>query len=203
MLYCEDVELMLQDYHDGYLLPSQREVLEGHVLGCMGCGALLSSMARLDGRLEGIGDVDAPVGLSRSILAALPAQAYGPSPLRRWLVAGAAPVFAVVLVVAGFLFMGKFELRNQVAGNVVDLFFSAPQAVSVAVVGDFNGWDPRQTRMIRSNHEGRWTARLELPPGVHQYSFVIDGSVWVPDPGAKTTLADGFGGRNSVLILGS
>jgi 1,4-alpha-glucan branching enzyme len=79
----------------------------------------------------------------------------------------------------------------------------APNAHYVAVVGDFNGWDPQRTRMIRLDHEGRWTARLKLPPGVHQYSFVIDGSTWVPDPGAKTTLADGFGGRNSVIIVDS
>ena len=203
MLFCEDVELMLQDYLDGYLLPSQREVLEGHMRGCRSCRALLGSLTRLDGRLEGIGDVEVPEGLSRSILAALPAQAYTPSPLRRWLVAGLASALALVLVAAGFLFTGRFALHNLVADRVVDLFISAPQAASVAVVGDFNSWDPRRTRMIRSNHEGRWTARLKLPPGVHQYGFVIDGSTWVPDPGAKTTLADGFGGRNSVIIIDS
>jgi len=203
MLFCEDVELLLQDYFDGYLLPSQREVLEAHIRGCRNCEALIGGLTSLHGRLEGFEDVEVPKGLSHSILAALPAQVYGPSPLRRRLVWGAAPVLAVFLVAAGFLFTGKFELRNQVGGNVVDLFFSAPQAASVAVVGDFNGWDPRQTLMIRSNHEGRWTARLKLPPGVHQYSFVINGSAWVPDPGAKATLADGFGGRNSVLIIGS
>lgn len=203
MLYCEDVELMLQDYLDGYLLSSQREVLEAHIRGCRNCGALLGSLTSLQGRLEEFGDVDVPAGLSQSILGALPARAYGPSPLQRWLVAGVAPVFAVLLVAAGFLFTGRFGLHNQIAERAVDLFVSAPEAVSVAVVGDFNGWDPRRTRMIRSNHEGRWTARLKLPPGVYQYSFVIDGSTWVPDPGAKTTLADGFGGRNSVIIIDS
>lgn len=203
MLFCEDVELMLQDYLDGYLLPSQREVLETHIRGCRNCRELIGDLTSLHGRLEGFGDVEVPTGLSRSILEALPAQAYGPSPLRRWFVAGAAPVLAVILVAAGFLFTGRFELHNQVAGRAVDLFVSAPQAASVAVVGDFNGWDPRRTRMIRSNHEGRWTARLKLPPGVYQYSFVIDGSTWVPDPGAKTSLADGFGGQNSVIIIDS
>ena len=87
--------------------------------------------------------------------------------------------------------------------RAVNFICNAPQAQSVSLVGDFNGWDPQRTRMIRLDHEGRWTARLKLPPGVHQYSFVIDGSTWVPDPGAKTTLADGFGGRNSVIIVDS
>lgn len=203
MLFCEDVELMLQDYLNGYLLPSQREVLEAHVRGCAECRALVAGLMRLDSRLDGLGEVEVPAGLANSILAALPAQPYGDSPLRRWLVAGMAPVLAVALFAAGFLFTGRFELRSQVADRVVNLDFSAPQAASVAVVGDFNGWDPQRTRMMRSNHEGRWTVRLKLPPGVHQYSFVIDGSTWVPDPGAKTTFADGFGGINSVLIIDS
>lgn len=203
MLFCEDVELMLQDYIDGYLLPSQREVLEAHLRGCRNCGALIGGLTSLHGRLEGFGDVEVPSGLSRAIIEALPAQAYGPSPLHRRLVAGVAPVLAVILIAAAFLFTDRFELNKQTAGRAVDLFISAPQAASVAVVGDFNGWDPRRTRMIRSNHEGRWTARLTLPPGVHQYGFVIDGSTWVTDPGATTTLADGFGGQNSVIIIDS
>jgi len=47
MLICEDVELMLQDYLDGYLLPSQREVLESHVRGCEQCRELLAGLTRL------------------------------------------------------------------------------------------------------------------------------------------------------------
>jgi hypothetical protein len=194
---------MLQDYVDGYLLPSQREVLEAHIRGCGGCGALLGRLTRLHGRLERVGDVEVPEGLSRSILRALPARAYGPAPLTRWLVAGAVPAFAIALIAAGFLFTGRSGMRNVVAEQAVEFFFLAPQAASVAVVGDFNGWDPRQTRMVRSDQAGGWVVRLKIPPGVHQYSFVIDGSTWIPDPGAKTTLADGFGGRNSVLIIDS
>ena len=71
----------------------------------------------------------------------------------------------------------------------------------MTIVGDFNGWDPQRTRLVRSNHEGLWRARLKLPPGVYQYSFVLDGTTWVGDPQAKTVLADGFGGKNSVIIV--
>lgn len=201
MMYCEDVELMLQDYLDGYLLPSQREVLEAHLRGCPGCERLLRSITRLDNRLGDFADVEVPSGLAQSILGALPPRAYGPSPLRRWLVAGAVPLAALLVAGAGFLMTGRFEMRRRSAERPVELVFTAPQATSVAVVGDFNGWDPQRTRMVRANHEGGWTARLRLPPGVHQYAFVIDGSSWVPDPGAKTMLSDGFGGKNSVIIV--
>jgi len=201
MLYCEDVELMLQDYLNGYLLPSQREVLESHVRGCGQCRELVVGLTRLESRLDGLGKVDVPAGLSRSILAALPAQAYGPSPLRRALSWGVAPALAVMLVVGGFLVKGKLQLQERFAGRVVEVVFTAPQAATVTIVGDFNGWDPLRTQLVRASHEGLWRARLKLAPGVYQYSFVLDGTVWVSDPLAKSMLADGFGGKNSVIIV--
>lgn len=201
MLFCEDVELMLQDYLDGYLLPSQTEILEAHVRNCASCRGLVGELTRLNRRLDGLCDVEAPAGLSRAILDALPAQPYGPSPLRRALVWSAGPALAVLLVAGGLLLRGRFQLREQVAAREVEVVFSAPQAASVSVVGDFNSWNPERTRMVRVDHGGSWSALLKLPPGVHQYSFVIDGTTWVPDPGAKTTIDDGFGGRNSVIIV--
>jgi anti-sigma factor RsiW len=201
MLFCEDVELMLQDYLDGYLLPSQSEILESHVRGCASCRRLVGGLTRLNRRVDGLCDVEAPAGLSRAILDALPAQPYGPSPLRRALAWGAGPVLALLLVAGGLLVRGRFQLREQVAEREIEVVFTAPQAASVSVVGDFNSWDPQRTRMVRVDHGGSWSAMLKLAPGVHQYSFVIDGKTWMPDPGSKKTIDDGFGGRNSVLIV--
>jgi anti-sigma factor RsiW len=201
MLYCEDVELMLQDYLDGYLLASQREILERHVRGCEHCRELAGGISKLDGRLDRLADVEVPAGLSRSILAALPPQAYGPSPLQRALTWVAAPALVVFLVAAAVLVQDRSALKHRVAEREIDVVYTAPQAVSVSVVGDFNSWNPQRTRMIRATHQGSWTARLKLAPGVHQYSFVVDGKTWVPDPGAKSYLADGFGGKNSILIV--
>jgi len=201
MLFCEDVELMLQDYLNGYLLPSQREVLEAHVRGCAQCRELVTGLTRLESCLDTVGDVDVPADLTRHILAALPAQAYGPSPLRRAFSWGVAPAFVVLLLVGGFLLKGKLQLQGRFAARVVEVVFTAPQAASVTIAGDFNGWDPQRTQLVRASHEGLWRARLKLAPGVYQYSFVLDGTDWVGDPLAKTKLADGFGGNNSVIIV--
>lgn len=202
MILCEDAEPLFQDYLDGYLLSAQREVLEGHLKGCGQCRDLIGGLSRLDRRLDEVRDFEVPAGLSTAIIAALPAQAYGPSPLRRALVWGAAPVAALALLVAGLFVQGRFPLRGErVAHREVEVSIAAPQASSVAVVGDFNGWDPKRTRLVRTSQEGLWRARLELPPGVYQYSFVLDGKTWVSDPGAKTMLSDGFGGHNSVIIV--
>jgi len=75
-----------------------------------------------------------------------------------------------------------------------------PGARQVAVVGDFNGWNPTATRM-HPTRDGTWQARFVLPPGRHVYAFVVDGRRWLPDPAAPLAPEDAFGTRNSVVIV--
>lgn len=56
----------------------------------------------------------------------------------------------------------------------VNFFCDAPQAESVRIVGDFNGWDLAANPMHRTP-DGRWMASLELHHGHHRYWFVVDG----------------------------
>jgi anti-sigma factor RsiW len=76
----------------------------------------------------------------------------------------------------------------------------APQARSVAVAGDFNGWRPEATP-LRRGEGGLWTVGVPLAPGRrYEYQFVVDGE-WVADPAAGARAEDGFGGENAVLEL--
>jgi hypothetical protein len=76
----------------------------------------------------------------------------------------------------------------------------APQARSVAVAGDFNGWRPEATP-LRRGEGGLWTVGVPLAPGRrYEYQFVVDGE-WVSDPAAGALADDGFGGENAVLEL--
>ena len=70
---------------------------------------------------------------------------------------------------------------------------------SVAVAGDFNGWQPASTPLIR--RDGVWSTVLALPPSTYEYMFVVDGERWETDPLATGTRDDGFGGTNAVLDL--
>ncbi len=79
----------------------------------------------------------------------------------------------------------------------VRLTFRAPRAHTVAVAGEFNKWKVDADPMTRT--DGTWNIDLKLRPGVYSYSFVVDGSSWVPDPGAQSYEDDGFGSRNAVL----
>jgi glycosidase len=57
--------------------------------------------------------------------------------------------------------------------------FSSP--TSVAVAGSFNNWN-LQGLMLRRDQNRVWRAEVALPPGQHEYKFVIDGGEWMADP---------------------
>lgn len=83
---------------------------------------------------------------------------------------------------------------------------TAPGAVGVSLVGDFNAWNPAATPMVRTADGKGWTVTVQLPAGRHVYAFVVDGeggaSKWVPDPAALRAPDDGFGTANSVVLVG-
>jgi 1,4-alpha-glucan branching enzyme len=75
-----------------------------------------------------------------------------------------------------------------------------PGARKVCVAGSFNGWKPEQAPLV-SVGDGHWVGNLTIDPGRYEYLFVVDGQ-WLPDPNAKETVQNPFGGRNSVLTVG-
>ena len=84
----------------------------------------------------------------------------------------------------------------------VQFVFVEPAAASVAVVGDFNDWDPFAHPLARAPAGGLWAVTIPLTPGRHRYAFVVDGRRWVPDPGAPRAAGDDFDTPSSVLTVG-
>ncbi len=72
-----------------------------------------------------------------------------------------------------------------------------PDARTAAITGSFNGWRP--VPMAKAGPEGYWEISLELPPGEHRYSFLVDGTRRVADPTVWIREKDDFGSENSVL----
>jgi len=79
--------------------------------------------------------------------------------------------------------------------------FSHPTAVTVCIAGTFNDWDPT-SKPMRSSGAGNWWKEAGLLPGSYEYCLVVDGE-WMPDPSARETVDNPFGGRNSVLEVAS
>lgn len=88
-----------------------------------------------------------------------------------------------------------------VADHVTRFVFMAPGASSVRMTGDFVSWDPEGVRLEDQRGTGVWTVDVPLEPGVYQYTFIVDGTEWRPDPHAVSQVDDGFGQTNSVVIV--
>ncbi len=129
----------------------------------------------------------------------------------RWNLAGAATAVLVVLSVSVTLGLHLGRAPAPMAGampvaeRVVTVRFEValPQARQVSLAGDFTRWQPRVPLKRNADGTGIWTAEVRLPPGDHEYIFVVDGKRWIPDPRAARYRDDGFGNRNAVLTVPS
>jgi len=89
-------------------------------------------------------------------------------------------------------------LSRQVAhADDHEFRYKAPDAKSVEVMCEFNGW--KSVAMTKGD-DGVWTAKVSLSPGTYAYKFLVNGTDWVLDPenSAKKT-ADGI--ENSAVEI--
>jgi 1,4-alpha-glucan branching enzyme len=77
--------------------------------------------------------------------------------------------------------------------------FTAPDASSVLLAGDFTHWQERPIPMERAPG-GVWQATVALPPGTHHYRFIVDIE-WRDDPECTLRVPNPFGGENCVRVV--
>lgn len=77
--------------------------------------------------------------------------------------------------------------------------FTHPTATSVCIAGTFNHWQA-EAKPMHCVGGGCWHRDTVLPPGTYEYCLVVDGQ-WIPDPLAKESAPNPFGGRNSILTV--
>ncbi len=162
-----------------------------------------------------IDELRRPVRLDSSVdaqaLARIRAESAGAEagPVRRW-----GPWLAGAAIAAGLLLAvglpdrvpdpaGRVALQAAAApteGRPVRLRLAAPASSRVAVVGDFNDWDPAATP-LRPGEGGTWVVELRLKPGIYHYTFLIDGRRWKRDPSEPPVAQSDFGAPVSVLTV--
>ena len=64
---------------------------------------------------------------------------------------------------------------KKLRGKKVGFQLTAEPGSEVFVAGTFNQWDAGQHRMRDNPHSGVYRIALVLPPGRHEYKFVVDG----------------------------
>ena len=79
--------------------------------------------------------------------------------------------------------------------------FNDPTATTVGLAGTFNRWQP-DSKTLNSSGAGHWWKETTLAPGNYEYCFVVDGK-WTPDPLARESVPNPFGGKNSILKVAS
>lgn len=75
--------------------------------------------------------------------------------------------------------------------------FSHPSARTVSVAGTFNDWQPA-AKAMHPLGSGYWLKETALPPGTYEYCLIVDGQ-WMPDPAARESVPNPYGGQNSIL----
>lgn len=85
-----------------------------------------------------------------------------------------------------------FMLPNAIAAG----------ATKAALVGEFNGWDPKATRM-RKLKSGEFKVTVDLEVGrEYQYRYLLDDRKWTNDDAADRYVPAGIAdAENSVVIV--
>ncbi len=79
----------------------------------------------------------------------------------------------------------------------VNFICQTPQARSVSLVGDFNGWDPK-VHPMKQMPDRAWMLTVDLKHGHHRYAFLVDGQLML-DPRAQGITRNDKGERVSMV----
>src|SRR5882672_4957217 len=95
--------------------------------------------------------------------------AQAPSPKRRARLL--LPLLAAAAVLATVLIVARPWIWNSASKtDALQFVLVAPQAASVALVGDFNDWDPARAPMQTAHGAGIWATVVRLAPGRYRYA---------------------------------
>lgn len=70
----------------------------------------------------------------------------------------------------------------------------------VALVGDFNEWDPKANLLQKKNGSWETTVRLN-PDSDYKFRYYIDGEKWVNDDQADAYVSNEFGSEDSLIKI--
>ena len=119
------------------------------------------------------------------------------------------PVTAVIIALALFVTL-KYLPRQQSPFGLhqgqqklvsVEFTFQHHPARSVSLIGSFNRWNPVGFEMRQKGEEKVWILEVRLPVGRHEYAFLVDDELILPDPNTPFSEGDGFGNNNSIIFI--
>lgn len=103
---------------------------------------------------------------------------------------------AAALVVVLLFVSYPHDARTTVSHRFI---LYRPDLTRVELAGSFNEWRPIPLEKI--GESGYWEVTMDLPPGEHRFSYILEGDRKYADPTIITREQDDFGGENSILMV--
>jgi 1,4-alpha-glucan branching enzyme len=95
----------------------------------------------------------------------------------------------------------SFSKSGQSCRVTFKLGAEEAQAETVAVLGEFNDWDPKAHALTRRK-DGGFSATFSLPAGrEYRFRYLLDGTRWTNDAAADRQVPNRYGGEDSLLVL--
>jgi len=97
--------------------------------------------------------------------------------------------------------------------TLVEFTFDSPSAETVHLAGAFNNWTapggtvaPGETKnlpiqMKKDKKTNYWKVVWAIDPGKYPYKYIINKTQWRQDPNSLEKVDDGFGGKNSIILV--
>jgi len=212
---CQKIKKSLNPYIDKTLDADMAKQVEGHLKSCSACREEYLKLKQVVSALNSISPQPAPENLTENIMAKISQEDVQIQsswmdllkkrisiPRFSFRLIGAAAVAALVVFFA-FTFIFNAPDTSLICSTEMQfsLRISDNKAHTVAIAGDFNGWNPQENLLEDPEGDGIWTGTLNLEPGRYEYMFVLDGEKWFPDPNALRYVKDGFGNKNAILEI--
>ena len=212
---CQKIKKLLNPYIDQVLDAESLQQVEEHLKSCPTCQDEYLRLKEMVTSLNSLSPQPAPADFTQSIMAKISQkeiqiQTSWMDLLKKRisiprfsfrLIGVAAAAVAVMFFAFTFIFNTPDTSLICSAEVQFSLKINDNKAHTVAIAGDFNGWNPQANILEDPEGNGIWTGTLNLEPGRYEYMFVLDGEKWFPDPNALRYVKDGFGNRNAILEI--
>ena len=212
---CKKIKILLNPYIDQVIDQETTQQVDEHLKSCSDCRDEHLKLKQVVSALNSISPMPAPGTFTQNIMAKISQKEIQIQTswmdrikknisiprLSFRLVSAAATAALIVFFAFTFVFNTPDTSPICSAEVQFSLRIGDNKAHTVAIAGDFNGWNPQANILEDLDGDGIWTGTLKLEPGRYEYMFVLDGEKWFSDPNALRYVKDGFGNKNAILEI--
>ena len=212
---CKGIKKILNPYIDKTLDTATAQQVDEHLKTCSACREEYLKLKKIVSTLNSVSIRPAPADFTQNLMTKISQKEVQIQtswidrikkqvsiPQLSFRLVGVAAAAALVVFFAFTFIFNAPDAPSICSAEVqFSLRIGDDKAHTVAIAGDFNGWNPQANTLEDPDGDGIWTATLDLEPGRYEYMFVLDGEEWFPDPNALRYVKDGFGNKNAILEI--